>query len=221
MGPAGEYGRKIELKKKSRSAGLFFIFPHKPTRMKSPITVKVLIPAFLLFSVFYLAPGCTKTVVQHINHDTTIYKDTTIVVDSNLDRQLVFSFDLNTGSITPTPQLAWDKIYKFNKHNYAGVDSIVFMADPYVANVNPSFDPTDSCVISLYNVTDGVPIAGGQFRTRNADPNVFVQTGNLYNALPDKEITLGVTVLSTKDESNTGGGTAAAVTKGYLFLFRK
>jgi hypothetical protein len=185
-------------------------------------TVRILIPAVILFSIFSLAPGCQKTVVQHVEHDTTIYKDTTIFVDSNLDRQLMLSFgSVDYGNINSTPSLVFAKIYKFNKHDYSGVDSIVFMANPNMSFAgNPGFDHTDSCIVTLYNVTDNVPIAGGQFRSNNTDANVFVQTGNLYNALPDKEITLGIMIQSTKDET-ANSVTAAQVSRAYLFLFRK
>ena len=105
------------------------------------------------------------------------------------------------------------ELLKFKKSDYPGVDSIIFVSSPYVA------DTSNYSVVQLYDITDQQPIAGSSlssnkiaFTTSGLYGN-YVQSGNLYNNLPDKEITLGVSVYS---RSNAFAGVAYS----YLFLFR-
>lgn len=179
----------------------------------SKTTLTLVISVLVFFSIFFTSPGCKKTIIQQI-HDTTI----TIVVDSNLDRQLMFPIG-GGSSLTTTPGVV-SKLYKFNKNNYQGVDSIILMADPYVLIFNQYGDSTDSSIVTLYDVTDSVMIAGSTLRSNSFKPEVFLQTGNLFKALPAKEITLGMTVQSAKDE-RSNSYTAAVMSQAYLFLFRK
>ena len=171
--------------------------------------LKLALPLVALFYVLYFSPGCTKkTYVTYVSKDTTIIRDTTIV-DSTLDKQIQFYFFVGQGVQSTAPTIVAGRIYKFNKHNYIGVDSIVFMTNPNVADIS------NYSIVSLYDITDSVPIAGSTVSNNVQNTNIFVQTGNIYKALPDKEITLGVTIRSKNDNQ------LAQVSDGYLFLFRK
>lgn len=113
-------------------------------------------------------------------------------------------------SISQTPALGQDPIIKFNKNNFLGLDSIVFIAVPYVS------DPSFEAVVDLYNVTDGVTIAGSEIvSNQTLNVNGFIQTGNLYDQLPGKEITLVTRTRSTRE------GAYAGCYYAYLVLFRK
>lgn len=113
-------------------------------------------------------------------------------------------------SISQIPALGQDPIIKFNKNNFLGLDSIVFIAVPYVS------DPSFQAVVDLYNVTDDVSITGSEIvSNQTLNVNGFVQTGNLYDQFPGKEITLVTRTRSTKE------GAYAGCYYAYLVLFRK
>ncbi len=115
-----------------------------------------------------------------------------------------------SASISQTPGLGLDPIIKFKKSNFLGVDSIVFIAVPYVS------DPSFQSVVDLYNVTDTVSIAGSEIASNQIfNINGFLQSGNLYNQIPDKEITLVTRTRSTRE------GAYAGCYYAYIVLFRK
>ena len=77
-------------------------------------------------------------------------------------------------------------------------------------------------------MTDSVAIAGSTLTSHqnlNANQGVsypgtkFLQTGNLYNAFPSKQIILGATIRGTK--IGYPDPTFAFSTYGYLYLYRK
>jgi hypothetical protein len=104
---------------------------------------------------------------------------------------------------------AHGELLKFNKHNYPGVDSIILVCNPYVGDVS------NTANVQLYNLTDNVPIAGSSLTANNLYSAKFIQTANLYNNLPDYDITLGVSLFSSIEGKFAATGTC------YLFLFRK
>lgn len=124
------------------------------------------------------------------------------------DNQIFIPIDgagSNTTSITP---VITGSLLKFSKTNFVGVDSIIFVAGPYVS------DPSNSSIVNLYNITDGQVISGSTLSSNSTAINTFIQTGNLYNNLPDKEITLGISQSSLNDGFFAGSGSC------YLFLYR-
>lgn len=125
------------------------------------------------------------------------------------DKQIVLHLGGST-SISQTPNLGLDPIIKFKKSNFEGVDSIVFIAVPYVS------DPSFESVVDLYNVTDQTAIAGSEITSNQLlNVNGFLQTGNLYDSIPDKEITLVTRTRSTRE------GAYAGCYYAYLVLYRK
>lgn len=125
------------------------------------------------------------------------------------DKQIVLPLGGST-SLSQTPNVGQDPIIKFKKSNFAGVDSIVFIAVPYVS------DPSFQSVVDLYNVTDQASITGSEIISNELlNVNGFVQTGNLFDQIPDKEITLVTRTRSTKE------GAYAGCYYAYLVLYRK
>ena len=109
---------------------------------------------------------------------------------SGADKQtfLPIYWSANTTSTTP---IIGGELLKFSKKNYVGVDSIILVANPYVA------DQTNTAEIEVYNMTDNVPIANSKIVTNNLFSSTgFLQTGNLYSAFPDKEIRVGISLKS-------------------------
>ncbi len=120
---------------------------------------------------------------------------------------LPLNYSANTTSTIP---VTGGELIKFSKRNYTNVDSIIFVANPYVADI------TNTAILDLYNITDNVPISNSRITTNSlSSDRVFLQTGNVYNAIPDKEITLGI---SLKSGNN---GMFAASGSCYLILYRK
>jgi pimeloyl-ACP methyl ester carboxylesterase len=88
-------------------------------------------------------------------------------------------------------------------------DSVVFVSDPYVANAS------NFALLELYNVTDGQVIANSLLRTnRLYEEKIQLKTGNLFNGIPKKQITLGIRLSS---ETN---GQFSASGSPYLLLYR-
>ena len=109
-------------------------------------------------------------------------------------------------------------LLKFRKTDYIGVDSIIFVTNP---SVN---DTTNYSTESLFDRTDSLMIAGStvssnklftSFQNNNYPPGIYLQSGNLYNSLPDKEIDLGFLLQSKTNGKSALSGNA------YLFLYRK
>ena len=172
-------------------------------------------------AMFYISStGCKKTVVEKYTNDTTIVRDTTVIVDSTLDKTIVLNLWQNLGQTGEDTATSYIMLFKFNKSDYLGVDSIVFSANPYVQ------DTTNNSIVSLYDITDSVPIAGSTLTSNQYDsPSItypgtkFLQTGNLYNAFPAKQILLGATIKGTK--VGHPDPMFALATYGYLYLYRK
>ncbi|MCW3111825.1 MAG: collagen triple helix repeat [Segetibacter sp.] len=124
-----------------------------------------------------------------------------------LDKMIVLPIPAG-GNTTQTNDLIIGDLIKFNKNNYPGVDSIIMVSYAYVGN------QTNTSIVQLYNITDQAPIANGQIKTNNLYGN-YSQTGNVFNSLPDHEITLGISYRSGNDGMFAGTGAT------YLYLFRR
>lgn len=98
-------------------------------------------------------------------------------------------------------------LHKFNKMNYPGVDSILFMSV-----LHGQGDAVAS--VELHNVTEHTPIAGARFNISKTSDTDMV-SGNLYDAIPPREITLGIRIRSSEK------GKTAYLTGATLLLYRK
>lgn len=128
---------------------------------------------------------------------------------SDLQIRLPLGNQIKTSLETDTifTDSAFDLI-KFNKNNYALVDSIVFVSQLRSA------DSTTNCIVELFNVTDNALISNALLST-NSTEFVWLETNNIFDFLPSfGEVTLGVRVRSDNPNVIVEGG------QSFLFLYR-
>ncbi len=138
---------------------------------------------------------------------------------AELDKVIIIPINfLNSGASSAGNVNDRGQIFKFNKNNYPGVDSIILVCNPYL---DPNFQAnTPSGVVQLFNITDNVPIANSQIITNyvrtSADRDTPVrETGNIINYLPNQTISLGILVQSSDLSLYCYPGLC------YLYLYRK
>ena len=118
----------------------------------------------------------------------------------------------NGGTTTSAMGVSGPTLYNFNKANYPGLDSIIFVANPYVYVAGET-----TATLELFNMEDNVVIEGSRLSSTRVYDFLDVQTSkNLYNVIPNKTINIGAT-LKTRVE----GKFAAAMGGGYLILLPK
>lgn len=79
----------------------------------------------------------------------------------------------------------------FNKNNYPNCKSIIFMGS-IAANVDPvNKIDSDTCYLELYNITDTTIIPNSTIYTISNNL-VWVESGNLLDYFPDKEIDITI-----------------------------
>ncbi len=103
-----------------------------------------------------------------------------------------------------------ERLLAFNKNHYIGADSIVF-----AVNLRSSVGAVTSYA-ELYNVTNGLSIAGSEVQTNyvGEQPD-YIFSGNIYNQLPDDNVDLAFRL-----RSENFGQTSVDV-PAYLFIFRR
>lgn len=122
---------------------------------------------------------------------------------------LPINFGGNTTSSTPTKGIG---LVKFNKNNYPGVDSIILVCNPFVGNVG------NTAIVQLINMTDNVVLNNSTVTTNNLyslDESAYLSSGNVFNALPNYDISLGINFRSGNENMFAATGTC------YLYLYRK
>jgi hypothetical protein len=158
-----------------------------------------------------------------INDDKTLSNDEVIqtkyACDAQDDKQIRLQFGAPGFSTRESefvlPELVTSNIIKFNKLNYTNVASIVFMPSLYAGRDPMIPSETTACVAQLYNLTDNVPIAGTELMS-DVNAVVFKESGNIYDALPAKEITLAIRIRSTNNKLSVQTGMSS-----YLFINKK
>lgn len=103
---------------------------------------------------------------------------------------------------------AWRSLQKFDKRNYPGVDSAIWIGYFYPASGG------GRAHIQLYNYTDSLAIAGSELISDSLG-TIPVQSGNIFKALPDHEVTLGFRMRSDSV------GTYVLCDMVELYLFRR
>ncbi len=150
----------------------------------------------LLVSLTLITAGCRKTV-----------EDPTAVPPG--DRQIKFS--LPYAASYDTMYWLTDEqvnIHKFNIDFYSDVDSVIYGFYSYLEKDNNG-------TIELYNFTDSIPIAGSLINVVSNENKGYYQSGNLKDAFPHKEITLGLRL-----KGSVTGNYLNAVS-GYFYLYRE
>ena len=133
--------------------------------------------------------------------------DDDILYDKQIRLEIDGSVSSNSTAWQITEYETWTLI-NFNKHNYIGVDSIVFFGSLYTS------DTANTVYLELYNMTDSTPILN-TILTSKINDYIFMSTGNIYNYLPDHDINLGLRVRSEKE-----GVAVSSGARSYLFLYR-
>lgn len=186
--------------------------------LNSLINVKQIAPGEgCSFGGFVIQSGLDQNSNNKLD-SSEIIQTTSICNGSDVyDKQVILPVSNVFGVVTHVGDTTvYGGLIKFKKSNFINVDSIVFVAAPMVNN------PTNTATIELYNTTDRTPVSGSalsantiytnQYNNRTTD---YLQSGNLYNAIPDKEINLGVR-LKTKIERES-----AVLVSSFLILYRK
>jgi hypothetical protein len=107
------------------------------------------------------------------------------------DKQLRFGLAGNIGISSTTPFMhpeVWS-LMKFNVHNYTGIDSVVFYA------LIKSENSSTNCIVDLYNWTDDEVIPVSELMS-SSTTLIWINSGNLFNELPNKEISLSPRIRS-------------------------
>ena len=172
--------------------------------------------AVLLFFVVFFS-HCTKKTTEIIYRDTTVNKDTTIVLDSSNGQTYVLFLDagINTTSTTPVPG---GDLPFFDKTRYPEADSIIF----YISGYNYNFSgPAGTFTAELYDSTDNQVIAGSQVTISEVAQTgsltytpIFHASGNVLAALPAKPVYLQILVSSSASDNNLYSGT------GFLVIYK-
>jgi hypothetical protein len=100
------------------------------------------------------------------------------------------------------------RLIKFNKLDFANVDSITFVPSLYTS------DAANKVFVQLYNWTDNVVISDSEI-TSNTPDWIFKESGDLYDKLPNKEVILGIRI---KSESSSYFVSTGIVS--YLFIYK-
>lgn len=133
--------------------------------------------------------------------------DDTLVYDKQIRLEIDGSVSNSSTEWLITPYETFTLI-NFNKHNYIGVDSIVFFGSLYTSDV------TNTVYLELYNMTDSTSIQNTTL-TSNMNDYIFMSTNNIYDYLPDHEVNLGLRIRSQKEGIGVSSGA-----RSYLFLYR-
>jgi len=132
---------------------------------------------------------------------------------ANSPKQIIIQLDMLTANMSSTNPLIVGKLPLFSKHNYPGYDSIVLVASPYVVEPN-------TVTIKLYDLTNEKPIESSALKSSKGmglswSSAIFVVSKNICAELPDEEIDLGLSIVSSNEGSFAGTGGL------YLYLYRK
>ena len=100
------------------------------------------------------------------------------------------------------------RLSDFNRDDYGLVDSIIFGPPIYTENSN------NTCIVELYNLTDGVPIQNSMIETNNTEAQYHYST-NIYEYLPSKRIDLGIRIRSEIEGQRVFVGEIS-----YLYIYR-
>ena len=126
------------------------------------------------------------------------------------DKQIRLSMDMQGREGVYDQWSSHIALLKFDRRNYSGVDSITYSVYTYLT------DTTYNHIIELFDYDTGDSIPNSRIIS-NVDLKhaKFVESGNIYKYLPDKEITIGIRHKSSDPAKS------ATLGSGYLFMYRK
>ncbi len=126
------------------------------------------------------------------------------------DKQVRLEIKINSRGFQDTTWQGenYQGLMKFNVDHFIGVDSVVFICELCTK------EDTTKCMARLFNSTDNTPIFSSYIETYSTEYE-WVESGNIFQELPKKEITLTIQVKSSNMGSDVTQGWA------YLILYRK
>jgi len=132
--------------------------------------------------------------------------------DCACDKQVRLPFGWGAGYYTndTTEWIQSDISYTLNKfdvQNYTNVTSVIFSA------LLDTADSKSNCYVELYNLTDDAPIPNSQIETKS-ETTIWVDSPNLIDSFPDKEIELAVRVRSETQ------GVSVSVLNPQIYLYK-
>jgi hypothetical protein len=163
-----------------------------------PMKKRIIISALFLFSIIYSCTGPTGPAG----------KDGINGKDGGYDKQLRIDIE---SSICTGGELTRENLgtYKFDKRNFIGVDSIVFVGMVWAGDTNVYGKA------ELFNYDDGLTIANSTISAKYSSGNWEIsQSVNCYNSLPNKEINIGVRIKGI-------AGHGICLDRTSLLLYRK
>lgn len=142
--------------------------------------------------------------------DDNEIENTEYICNGNSDIETRISIEFTTSTSTTAGHKGIG-IYGFNKDNYVGVDSIIFVGIPYTESLS------NHSIIELFDFTDNKIIEGSEIKSSknyNSAENIF--SPNLYNVIPSGNRDLGIRL-----RSEVEGAHSSMKNKCYLYLYRK
>ncbi len=146
--------------------------------------------------------------------------------DGAQDKRIIYYFTFPITTFDTTGYV-YANLVKFDKRDFVGVDSIILVANPTVEDKG---SPDTYCLIDMYNLTDNIPIANSLVSSNRPNDslynaiykngvytsNMYLQSGNFFSALPNKEINLGIRLRTSKQGVMAYGGHSY-----YIILYRR
>ncbi|WP_146190722.1 DUF7151 family protein [Polaribacter aquimarinus] len=134
-------------------------------------------------------------------------------LDGGFDEQIRLSiFSGDSGFATKGPPIIWKEFIDFDKRNYIGVDSIVFIPRLKADRSN------NAVTVELYDLTNDRVINNTKIST-NSTEIVTIKSPNIFSDLPEEKINLGIQISSENfvcESCFTGFFTGPT----YLMLYR-
>lgn len=126
----------------------------------------------------------------------------------DIETRISLEWWANTTSTTPIMGIG---ISGFNKDNYPGVDSIVFVGIPYSGNIS------NNSIVDLYDFTADQVIPGSELKSNKDGATAEeLYTINLYNVIPSGSRDLGIRL-----RSEIEGEFSGTLGKCSLYLYRR
>jgi len=97
---------------------------------------------------------------------------------------------------------------RFNKNNYHDCKSILFIGSLKANIDSKNYTNTDTCYLELFNITDASIITKSTICTNSAIP-VWVESENILDYFPNKDIDLTVRIRNSKNGSVAGAYSAS------------
>jgi hypothetical protein len=108
---------------------------------------------------------------------------------------LLIMSGLSSTTLSPNMSAEWQYLRKFRKSDFSSMRSATLSA--YIR----CNDAGTTGTVDLYNITDNVPLAGTEISATDTGDGVWVDSGNFWDNLPDKEIDIAMRIRTSIEGS--------------------